>query len=226
MSAAGSSGGSSSPALPQSPSLRRLIRFYDPSTYGPDARGRKLNQILSWTDARLEASHDYIQILFPLPEGSVFNDYAPVIDETTFLHFRSHDGLKRNVRRAFERMMGFYGFDVQYDAHATGAANHSSGDGESNPVIVTPKSDPRSGFRFWLKPLDHNHLRITRIIRSLRVLGLPREAEAFYAALLDANERSPVRVRQSSQQFWERAATGPLHTAPDGTEVEWLEKYE
>ena len=32
---------------------------------------------------------------------------------------------------------------------------------------------------FWKKPNDHNHRRITRVIRSLRLLGDAEEAENF-----------------------------------------------
>jgi hypothetical protein len=36
----------------------------------------------------------------------------------------------------------------------------------------------------WLLPHDHNHLRITRIIRSLRLLRGDDEADAFRAMIL------------------------------------------
>ena len=33
-----------------------------------DYKGRSLEQILAWTDADLERTHDYIQVLFPTTE--------------------------------------------------------------------------------------------------------------------------------------------------------------
>ncbi len=42
-----------------------------------DARGRWWRDILAKSDEWLEATHDYIQWLFPLPERSAFNPDAP-----------------------------------------------------------------------------------------------------------------------------------------------------
>ena len=50
-----------------------IIRFYDPDVCAKDALGRQLDEILAWPDSKLESSHDYIQMLFPLPEGSPYN---------------------------------------------------------------------------------------------------------------------------------------------------------
>ncbi|KAI0475557.1 hypothetical protein GGR56DRAFT_646404, partial [Xylariaceae sp. FL0804] len=84
----------------------------------------------------------------------------------------------------------------------------------------------------WVCPVDHNHLRITRMLRSLRVLGLRAEAAAFFAALRRVYDASTAAeggwgdgISGRSMGFWERAATLPLHMAPDGTKVDWLRKY-
>ena len=47
------------------PSSDPLLRFY--RLEGTDARGRSLEEIWTWEAGRLEAVHDYIQWLFPLP---------------------------------------------------------------------------------------------------------------------------------------------------------------
>ncbi|KAI1493790.1 opioid growth factor receptor conserved region-domain-containing protein [Biscogniauxia mediterranea] len=197
---------------PSEPSLRRLVDFYDPQVKGRDARNRTLDEILGWSDARLESQHDYIQTLFPLPEGSMFSFAAPVVDEQTFVYWRGRDGLKDGVRRALERMLRFYGFEVRWHLPVMTIA------------AAAEEQDRRAGFARWVRPLDHNHLRITRIIRSLRVLGLADEARAFYDALVETYG-AYGRIGRASLGYWRRAATGPLHVAPDGEEVEWLEKY-
>ena len=79
--------------------------------------------------------------------------------------------------------------------------------------IVPAKNSDRA-FRNWVVRSDHNHLRITRIIRSLRVLGLEREAKMFFAALKRVNEESG-RIGSTSMMFWTRAAERPLYLAPD-----------
>ncbi|KAK8085450.1 hypothetical protein PG997_006721 [Apiospora hydei] len=207
-----------SPPRPTNQAMQRLVDFYDPSVMGTDVGDRTLSQILAWRDTRLESQHDYIQILFPLPEGSLFNEYSPVVDEEAFLYLR-HDanaGFKRTMRRALARMLSFYGFDITWDQDAAGQW----------AVAVTAKpSAEQDHFPRWVRRMDHNHLRITRILRSLRVLGLEDEARAFFAALcwtFDAYRR----IGDGSMKFWRRAMELPLHVAPDGTEVDWLEKYE
>lgn len=64
----------------------------------------------------------------------------------------------------------------------------------------------------WNVRMDHNHLRISRIIRSLRVLGLEKEAQAFYQALEDT---TPMRASGRSREFWRRAAERSLNIRPD-----------
>ena len=57
----------------------------------------------------------------------------------------------------------------------------------------------------WLMPSDHNHLRITRIIRSLRLLSGDAQAEAFKAAILWRVEATRAPVSARSRGYW---ATG------------------
>jgi DNA-binding transcriptional MerR regulator len=65
----------------------------------------------------------------------------------------------------------------------------------------------------WVRRYDHNHLRITRIIRSLRVLGLEEEALAFYRALEKVQSESAA-ISARSLTYWRRAAFRPLHIQP------------
>ncbi|KAI0404736.1 hypothetical protein F4802DRAFT_566107 [Xylaria palmicola] len=200
---------------PSSPSLRQLVDFYDPVTRGPDARGRTLDEILSWSDERLEAQHNYIQTVFPLPEGSDFSFAAPVVDEETMLLFARSAALQGNLLRALKRMLAFYGFDAVEDGE----------EGPGPRLVITPRDDDCApGFARWVKRLDHNHLRITRIIRSLRVLGLAAVARDFYNALIEVY-RARGKIGPNSIAFWTRAVEEPLRYAPDGTEVHWLKNY-
>ncbi|MDI1327257.1 MAG: opioid growth factor receptor-related protein [Brevundimonas sp.] len=54
----------------------------------------------------------------------------------------------------------------------------------------------------WLMPNDHNHLRITRIIRSLRLLVGDNEADAFKAAILSRVETTRAPVSARSRGYW------------------------
>lgn len=57
----------------------------------------------------------------------------------------------------------------------------------------------------WLMPNDHNHLRITRIIRSLRLLRGDDEAEAFKARILARVEATRAPVSARSRGYWQTA---------------------
>ena len=57
----------------------------------------------------------------------------------------------------------------------------------------------------WLTPLDHNHLRITRIIRSLRLLLGDAEADAFRTAVLDRVRATSAPVNSRTLAFWAAA---------------------
>lgn len=54
----------------------------------------------------------------------------------------------------------------------------------------------------WLMPNDHNHLRITRIIRSLRLLVGDEQADAFKAAVLSRVEATRAPVSARSRGYW------------------------
>ncbi|KAL9621400.1 MAG: hypothetical protein Q9160_004160 [Pyrenula sp. 1 TL-2023] len=195
-----------------------IISFYSQRNPGTDFLGRSLSDILAYTDDQLEHSHNYIQVLFPLPEGSPFNLSAPIIDEVTFHRFHASiipstdtsedDNPQQGLIKAFRRMCAFYGFELQYPRDPNGEAR----------ALVAPLADEvqrRRRFRNWVMPFNHNHLRITRIIRCLRVLGKGDEAKAFSEALKEVDRRNPRRIGGRSLAYWQRAAERPLNVAPD-----------
>lgn len=175
------------------PSPLTLVAFYDGS--GSDVRGRTLEEILQWDAGRLERSHDYIQTLFPLPEKSGINDLAPIINQEVFDAFHERPELKEKLRGAFKKMLWFYGFELVE---------------EEDKLVVRPGPNIEEHSEFWNTRFDHNHLRITRIIRCLRVLGLEKEALAFYDTISCASS-----VSSRSRMYWQRAAYRQLNFSPD-----------
>lgn len=85
-----------------------LVAFFEGT--GEDFQGRKFQDILEWSDSKLEASHDYIQTLFPLPEGSQVNWSATIVDCEVFDAFRAQPKLREKLQVALTRMLSFYGF--------------------------------------------------------------------------------------------------------------------
>ena len=57
----------------------------------------------------------------------------------------------------------------------------------------------------WLRPHDHTHLRITRIIRSLRLLRGDVEADAFRDVILWRVEATRAPVSARSRGYWQTA---------------------
>ncbi|KAL8664338.1 MAG: hypothetical protein Q9202_003153 [Teloschistes flavicans] len=198
-----------SPHLPTT--LPFPLRFYDPVHESPDARGRTLSTILSWPRSRLESSHDYIQNLFPLPERSPYNPSAPIIDELTFRTFRSSKDLQNQLRHSLICMAKFYGFtDILVDG------NEDDGEEGGGGLAFEPQEQRfDEASRHWLMPFNHNHLRITRIIRSCRILGLEADALAFHDAVSAAALQKLGDKVERSRMYWERAAKRPLYLAPE-----------
>jgi Opioid growth factor receptor (OGFr) conserved region len=164
-----------------------IVRFYRGE--GADSRGRTLDEILQWDDDRLEAVHDYIQWVFPIDEPSRFNPDAPLLTGTDRLAFRQ-PALAANLRRALDRMLAFYGFTI-------------------DRTTVRPRilRSPRWGERSqqWLHAGNHNLLRLTRIIRSLALLGEVELATALYDAL---RQECEGRVSTVTIEYWKEATDG------------------
>ncbi|KAI4643699.1 hypothetical protein J4E93_006711 [Alternaria ventricosa] len=216
-----------------------IVRFYDPDVRAKDALGRQLDEILAWPDSRLEASHNYIQMLFPLPEGSPYNSEAPVVTLEVMQAFRSRSELRQNLRRSFERMLSFYGFMVsnksaaeskqgEYSEPASFPPGSHTNVSASKPLPyrIVRAPDYRKKFSNWAIRFDHNHLRITRILRCLRVLGLQTECTAFFDALERTFEDPQVSISDRSMGYWRLAVTRPLYLAPDDSKCKWLVGWE
>jgi hypothetical protein len=178
-----------------------LIRFFDPAIAAPGPRNRSLATILAWPDSQLESSHDYIQTVFPLPEESMFS-FAPIVTKEVRDAFLAQAELRASLREALERMLAFYGLQFR-----------TATDGGSEETITRgPNFATASGN--WVTRFDHNHLRMTRILRSLRVLGLESEAAALHN-FLSTDEKVTNSVSPRSQMYWRRAAERDLHLPPD-----------
>ena len=185
-----------------------IIRFYDPTIQAPDSSRRTLSTILAWDDSELEYCHNYIQWLFPLPEISMIAPSAPVITRLTFDAFRARPELRSRMRDALRRMCRFYGFDF-----------HGPEEQDDFRIEKLGSRGFEARARNWVMRFNHNHLRITRIIRSLRVLGLEEEARVFFEALEGVHGESN-KISDKSLMFWRRAMERPLYLAPEDEEDE------
>lgn len=206
-----------------------IVRFYDPVIQAPDSSGRTLSSILALPDTTLEFCHDYIQQLFPLPEPSSIHPSSPIIDGPTFTAFRSDPRLRAQLSRSLTRMLHFYGFEQQQPPSSSQQSDRTPNPTPTTTIINNDDNDdetiiPGPNFarasRNWVKRFDHNHLRLTRIIRSLRVLGLGAHAHALFRALVAVYDHGRSGISARSLTFWTRAAERRLHLAPEDDDDE------
>jgi hypothetical protein len=165
------------------PSIDAVVAFYQGER---DSAGRTLADVVSWNDDRLEAVHDYIQWLFPTRQASGVNPDAPLVTDGTVAAFAADPELRDRLRSALERMLVFYGLRRK----------------GSRIVIDAGAFAMRS--RVWLRPNNHNHLRLTRIMQSLAALGLRDDAVALQRCLIEDVSGGPAgdNVSKRTVAFW------------------------
>ncbi len=80
---------------------------------------------------------------------------------------------------------------------------------ELAPIALAGATDRMTAFyqttHDWLMPNDHHHRRITRIIRSLRLLVGDPEADAFHAFIMARVEATRAPVSARSRGYWATA---------------------
>jgi hypothetical protein len=143
-----------------------LIAFYLGT--GLDGAGRTLAQVLRFNHRQLEIQHDYIQWLFPLATPSEFNPGAPLLTAAAARQFREDATLRSHVLAALGVMLTFYGLELD--------------DGDPADISIDMADHFRERAASWLTPGNHNYLRLTRMLTSLRLLGCRDDSVALHYA--------------------------------------------
>lgn len=167
------------------PEESALIKFFRGE--GMDHAGRTLEGILALDDFWLEHTHDYLQWLFPIPEPSQYNARVPVLTQDDIAWFRTDRYLRTQQIRALDRMLAFYGLERSEDG-----------------IVALPGLNMKN--HIWLKPAGHNHLRLTRIIRSLQYCSQPELALRLQSAVIELGQ-SVGQVSEKSLSYWRRATS-------------------
>tara|TARA_R110000796_G_scaffold195079_1_gene311563 strand:+ start:268 stop:771 length:504 start_codon:yes stop_codon:yes gene_type:complete len=158
----------------------RLIAFYRGE--GHDHKGRRLEDIWALPSFWLEHTHDYIQWLFPIPEMGRFNAFAPLLTPEVQMAFEKEALLRQRQQQSLDVMLNFFGL-------------------ECDERFISAQSDLSIQTHIWLKAGGHNHLRITRIIRSLALCHQPELARAFQQAVIDIGTQHGI-VSDKSLSYW------------------------
>jgi hypothetical protein len=171
--------------------MSRVLEFYRGELRHPT--GVTIESIWGWHRGRLEHEHTCIQWLFPLRDPSRAVPGSPTITEAEVRESNRDPALRERVLRSLRCMPGFYGFTMVPAADAT------------EGVTITPASDFAAKSRSSLTPGNHNHLRITRILKSLCILGMQREAREWFAALQRVYVANADAIGSMTYEFWRKA---------------------
>lgn len=143
----------------------RFLDFYMGYSENPDKY--TLGDMWELTDEQLENSHHIIQWLFPLNKPSAHSKVAPILTSTEVYEFKygkDKDILQTNLLQSFDCYLEFMGLYR-----------------DSNQFKLRIEDSVR--LEFILGKPNHNWLRITRILESLKLLGRKQEAIQFFCFL-------------------------------------------
>lgn len=150
--------------------------------------GKSIYDIWEYNLEELETDHHYIQWLFPLTKRSRFSIICPVLKNVGY--FRIPE-IQDNMFRSFLCMLNFYGLEYV--------------DGQVAESIYFEES-----LRKWCTPKNHNFLRMTRIIRSMRLIGLDEEAKALFMELREIYREKYKVIGKETYLYWKDAAVGEI----------------
>jgi hypothetical protein len=168
--------------------MSKIIEFYRGKPF-VHPKGFTIDYIWGWDRDVLEQQHDYIQWLFPLATKSASIARSPVLTPEEIAEFRGSDELKERLLESFSIMLEFYGLIMTEDGEITIAPS------------FTYTSDR------WISSGNHNYKRISRIIKSLMLLGLEEYAAAFHGILLSIYEDYPEEIGKNTLEHWNRSVS-------------------
>jgi opioid growth factor receptor-like protein len=165
-----------------------IVAFYRDG--GTDHRGRSLGQLQSQSLRELEEVHDYIQWLFPLDKPSSASRHAPILTSADIQVFVQGADLRERLLQSLRTMLNFYGLTL-------------GGMSESPTVLRSPTFPSRAAE--WLRPSNHNFLRLTRILRSLSLLGCRDHARALLGCLEGIYAENARIIGKKTMHYWRSA---------------------
>lgn len=169
--------------------MSKIVNFY--VSEGTDYEGRTLKDVHALSFNQLEDLHDYIQWIFPLNEESRAVPWSPILTEEDIRGIQTAPGVHYNLYKSFVLMCNFYGFDVKVL--------------DCNSVKVNVELDSAKfglAANNWITPYNHNYLRLTRILKSLRLLGCEDWATELFNVLQVVYERYAKVIGARTYTFW------------------------
>ncbi len=151
-----------------------------------DYYGRSIKDIHNFDYQQLENIHNYIQWIFPTFTKSQFYPNTPILDNIQVRKIKNSKEAITNIRLSFFLMIDFYGLELTLN----------------KDIKIGKHFESRKGN--WLELGNHNHLRITRILNSLKIMGFNKERDNFLNVLLIIKELYPNKISSRSVEFWKK----------------------
>lgn len=154
------------------------ILFYQCKITNQD--GDSIKDVWGYDYTEYERGHYFIQWMFPSDEPSSVNSSAPVVDKEFQDWFHGNVTLRLRLKKSYMQFLDFIGVDRT-----------------DNGLKVVDQG------RFYLRVRNRNHnlQRITRVLRSLTILGLHDHAVDFHKFLMQYKRE----INQVTLDYWDSA---------------------
>ena len=145
-------------------------------------------------DKNLESHHDYIQVVFPNLERSGYANRDLYLNKNLkkwqelMQNLELRLKIQKNLNLNLIRILKFFGFEVTLDKN-------------SKIIRLVAKND---GVVF--NPGDHNSLRLTRVLKCLKIFGLDNEYNLIINSI-DSNKEIMTKINKNltlkkSYEYW------------------------
>lgn len=148
-----------------------------------DAVGRRLSDILNFSEREIEEKHDFIQWIFPTKEASQFNYNAPVISGNFKYMFSENKIVQDNFCKSCMMFLNFIAIDC-----------------DKEKEIITEIKEKK---KYYDLP-RHNLLRITRMLNSLNQIGKNECSKRIFKQLEKIYNDNPKSVPKLSFSIWKK----------------------
>jgi hypothetical protein len=159
-----------------------IVRYFLGERVHPN--GKTLHEILNLNASRIGDTSGVIQWIFPLTTPSSHVPGAPTLSPSELQLFRIEPKLRELYIIGVNRFLEQYGIAIH---------------GSSGSI------EPDFNIEFnWMHPSYHIFMPITRILRSMKLLGFIDEFITLRKLLLICNERSGGKLDKVTLDIWKR----------------------
>ena len=107
--------------------------------------------------------------------------------------FRTSDELRNRLIKSLKVMLAFYGLECRTEENAEAE------------IVIAKSEEYLSRSRKWIERLNHNYLRLTRILTSLTILGLENYALALFNCLDKIYNKNKEIIGLTTYNYWKNA---------------------